>query len=363
MPNGEVTPVGSPILRKGDTYEFIDNLLFDDTQLDYGLVIQRDNIVVNGEGFLIQNNLTYVGIGIILTGRNNITITNMTISFYRGLQAVNSSNIKIENIHITHWSRGMRFINSTNIEIINNNITSPRFIDPGFGTTGIKIQGDYPTYGEKSNYTISNNTITHEYLGIGASAADYSLISWNNISRCQTGLGVGSHSQVFANNLFDMVKNMGLKAGEVEHRGTAMVLGDENLIYANNFTGNGVGVKLNGDFGNVFYGNNFVDNQLYDVDLGTDMSQGNSWDNGTYGNYWSNYNGTDNNGDGIGDAPYIFDDNNQDNYPLINPLKFNMFPEKIDLSNILLIEIIGLLAILSVILLVIIKFRKKKEDE
>jgi parallel beta-helix repeat protein len=35
------------------------------------------------------------------------------------------------------------------------------------------------------------------------------------------------------------------------------------------------------------------------------------------GNYWSDYNGTDANGDGIGDTPYIIDEMNLDRYPLM----------------------------------------------
>ena len=44
------------------------------------------------------------------------------------------------------------------------------------------------------------------------------------------------------------------------------------------------------------------------------------WDDGQRGNYWSNYKGVDHNQDGIGDTPHIIDVNNQDNYPLTNPV-------------------------------------------
>ncbi len=42
-----------------------------------------------------------------------------------------------------------------------------------------------------------------------------------------------------------------------------------------------------------------------------------NWDSGEEGNFWSDYKGTDNNKDGIGDTPYVIDALNQDRYPLM----------------------------------------------
>jgi len=45
------------------------------------------------------------------------------------------------------------------------------------------------------------------------------------------------------------------------------------------------------------------------------------------GNYWSTYNGTDDNGDGIGDTPYHIYENYTDHYPLMEPADIAVIPE------------------------------------
>jgi hypothetical protein len=71
---------------------------------------------------------------------------------------------------------------------------------------------------------------------------------------------------------------------------------------------------------NSIFHNNFDGSRGVEVSV-DENSEHNVWDDGypSGGNYWSDYNGTDVNGDGIGDAPYIIDASNQDNYPLMNP--------------------------------------------
>jgi parallel beta-helix repeat protein len=87
----------------------------------------------------------------------------------------------------------------------------------------------------------------------------------------------------------------------------------ENTISDNFYAGIGISAASN----NYIYHNNFKTNRYQAYD-----NANNVWDNGypSGGNYWSDYNGSDANGDGIGDTPYtILDGINTDRYPLMEP--------------------------------------------
>jgi len=97
--------------------------------------------------------------------------------------------------------------------------------------------------------------------------------------------------------------------------------------YNNTFTENTIsnatrGVVMQHSNGNTIYHNNFINNQ----EQLRQLNSSNIWDNGKEGNYWSNYQGEDMDGDGIGDTskPHL----GVDHYPLID--LFDETPPKAD---------------------------------
>jgi parallel beta-helix repeat protein len=97
-----------------------------------------------------------------------------------------------------------------------------------------------------------------------------------------------------------------------------------NTISENVLTRNEEGIRIGYSTGNVILHNSIINNteQVF-IDSG---NTNNTWDDGypSGGNYWSDYDGTDlcsgpyqniTGSDGIGDTPYVINENNQDRYP------------------------------------------------
>ena len=97
--------------------------------------------------------------------------------------------------------------------------------------------------------------------------------------------------------------------------------------------------------------------------MATDDSNG-IWDNGEDGNYWSDYeerypDAKELDGSGVWDTPYVIDENNQDNYPLMNPVVIPEFPDEEPLPITLLVASIVLVTVVSLGLIVYFKKRKR----
>jgi hypothetical protein len=174
-----------------------------------------------------------------------------------------------------HWNTGITLTNRSNVIIKN--------ID-------IKDYWKSITLTESSNIIIYHNSMLTAWNIILDSSTDNQIVG-NNITAQETGYG---YCITFDHN------------------------SSSNLITGNNLHDAGVAVHRNNGKNNTFYRNNFVNNSN-NVVGGVGDKKGNFWDNGTEGNFWSDYQGTDADGDGIGDTPYVIDDERQDRHPLMAP--------------------------------------------
>lgn len=177
--------------------------------------------------------------------------------------------------------------------------------------TRTNIQGFYLGIflNSSSGNAISGNQIKNNGLyGIVLEYSSNNVLSGNNV--VYNGVGIDLSSWSINNTLSgnNIANNYG--TGVMINWGSNI-----NTLYGNNITRSDCGVYLFSSDRNKFYHNNFVDNFFDQVSSW--YSYPNVWDNGCEGNYWSDYNGTDLDGDGIGDTelPWL----RLDHYPLMNP--------------------------------------------
>ena len=235
---------------------------------------------------------------VILVNCNNIHVENLNLSKTSvGIELWRTNSTCIINSNITNNGDGISIFCSLNNNVENNNISG-------------NIEGIY--LGNSSDITIANNTITLSvWQGIMGDYASGMNIFNNNIAANNYEgimLYYSSNNNVTNNKITE--NNYGY--------GIYLWNSSKNSVSTNSIVNNLGGIMLWHSSNNNFYHNNFINNTMQAT---TRKSYDNAWDDGypSGGNYWSDYNGMDVDGDGIGDTPYIIDENNTDRYPLIHP--------------------------------------------
>jgi parallel beta-helix repeat protein len=221
------------------------------------IIIEKGNITIDGNGFTVQG--AGAGRGLDLSTKDNVTIKNTIVNgFDAGIYLDHSdNNILSSNIISSNKRHGIRFWFCSNNVFSDNKLTNNTFA----------VDFNYC-----SNSSLLANIVQDNYIGI-----------WLSYS-------------------------------------------SNNFLCGNTFIKNQYGIYNDYSSNNFIHNNNFINNNHQWGYF--DRPDKNIWDDGypSGGNYWSDYNGTDlysgpdqNNAgsDGIGDAVYIVDKNNQDNYPLM----------------------------------------------
>ena len=341
--NGNIEPATVPIERTGNIYKLTGNIIL------YTIEIQRDNIVLDGAGHSILGNSSRYKYddknnGVIVAGHNNINITRL--SFEQGDTGVRIS--KSSNINIV----GNTFSNGINTGVSLQNSTHILIEDNDFNDTGGNDQYAVSCSGSKN--TIRNNRLIGSIRGIDLEGQS-NVISDNKIESTLPIMMDLADSNIIARNKITgpAYQNFSGNEGIALFRNCSnnIIFGNSitgfrsqairtvwrwcsnNTFYGNYFANNGFAVALQEEAeNNIFYGNTFAIDSCNISGL-ADLAL---WDNGTIGNYWGDYKGKDNNGDGIGDTSYIVNsikwDNKvrgpvsfvagQDNYPLVGSYDF-----------------------------------------
>jgi parallel beta-helix repeat protein len=331
LSDGTVTGTSS-IQVSGNTYTFTDDIK------GY-IVVQKDNVVIDGAGYTLS------GEGSLGTG-----------SFYAvepttGINLLHTEGVTIQDLNIVNFVIGIT--PATNVVITRNYIA--------YNQIGIAEQANaaitenYIEYNDvgissgsssNKNNKIIGNTITNNNNGIKimliSSDATNNVISGNNFTRngfAAISLMGCSGVTISDNSITATIPGIGsnITAGPMG-TGISFIYAHDNRIFGNHIADNNYGLSFSsGSNNNIFYGNDFINREQVAVipkSEGTSKLGGlvETWDNGTVGNYWSDYltkhpNAAEIDGSGIGDTPYTIDSQNIDHYPLMAPVNAPTPPE------------------------------------
>jgi len=171
--DGSVDPPTSSIQRDGDLYTVIGNITSDSD----GIVIERGNMTLDGDGFWLQGS----GTGISMSGINNVTVIDMqTRGFSVGVLFDNCQNNTVFGNNITeNGSYGIYLSGSSN-----NNVSQNRVVR--YSDVGVSL-GD-------SNYNsiIGNSVVEDVYggtaTGIRLGSSQYNILVGNTVSNNWIGI-------------------------------------------------------------------------------------------------------------------------------------------------------------------------------
>lgn len=325
---------GKSLIGAGIGLSFTTSIGILNTGLDTESIIKNFTLDLNIEGWtalslehayhVTVENIHLLYRGIILGDAHNNTIRNNLLEEYGSISIAGSSNniIKGNELRLVRYPTQIWVTENSRNNVIEDNLISGM---PGDAScTGIRS-----VY--CSNNIYRNNTTKGFRVHILLTYSNCNIVNGNNISgeRYEEEEGGGivvfnGNNNIIINNKIESVAKEGIilfgascnnqiqanLIANTDH-GISLYYGSNNskLIY-NTVRDSHVGIILDNTSDNLVYGNNLVNSHLAAYDDGN-----NEWDFGGMGNYWSDYKGNDQNGDGVGDTPQLISPLGNDHFP------------------------------------------------
>jgi len=293
---------------------------------------------------ITNNEVTDNIIGVICESDPNCTFRDNRVhnNLYNGILIKSSDNCTLHSNYVARSNYGIRIEHSNDCTIKNN--TVEKTIDCGIQTY----------YSNNSN--VYDNTVNGNFqLGISVKNSMDSTIAKNVLKNNSNWYGFeiyysnnsrvvdnildnnchgmqleqsndceiygneiyGSKIYSFSNGIFvDLSNNNKVSYNKIENNSYGLLLFCSNkcTINANTVKGNrAYGIWMYNSSENTLFHNNFINNTAQTFIA----NSANMWNKTIEGNYWSNYRGTDQNFDGIGDEVFTIKENNVDYHPLL----------------------------------------------
>jgi nitrous oxidase accessory protein len=327
----------------------IDQPVIDGQGMGSLVLINAPQVVFSG--FTVRGSgqsLAHEDTGIVIQGTHVTVNDNLLEDVMFGIYFANAAGGLAQN-NIIHGKPledsmrgdGIRVWYSNDVQLIGNEVTSGRDMLIWYADN-ITIRDNHIHHNRyglhfmyNENATVENNIIEHNAVGAYMMYSTGLVMTGNRYidNRGASGYGIAlkdmDHAQI-ANNLF--VGNV----AAIYLDNSPSLYDEYNTISQNFIAYNDVGLMgLPSVARNIFQNNTFLENYQQVSVQGRGDLLGNLWNQDGIGNYWSNYVGYDEDGDGVGDIPYRAEklfENLADNEPLLRLFTFSPASQAIDFA-------------------------------